>query len=252
MTVTDALLSQGLAHGRPGRKLDGGKPAGVVIHYVGNPGSSAMGNRNYFQNGSGGNGVSAHYIIGLNGEILRCLPDDEIGYHAGKSYGPQWDATAKTANAKYIGIECCHPGADGKFNASTYMSLVNLIVSLSKKYGFGINSVYRHYDLCGKSCPLYYVRNLEEWLKLKNDISSRISPLPVGSMPLPTIGNIPVPAAVPQQASAAASSTEPSAWAKEAWEWAKKNGYNDGTRPRDNTTREEVVALVWRVWSAGK
>ena len=242
MTIRDELLSPGLAHGRPGRKLDGGKPAGVVIHYVGNPGSSAQGNRNYFQNGSGGNGVSAHYIVGLNGEVLRCLPDDEVGYHAGKSYGALWNETARTANFKYIGIECCHPGADGKFNDKTYASVVGLTASLCKKYGFGINQVFRHYDVCGKSCPLYYVNYGMEWTKLKNDISDMLSGAAATIQP-----SKPSTAAPVTQSQPTAVMNEPSDWAKDAWDWAKKNGYNDGMRPRDNTTREEVAAFMWRI-----
>lgn len=38
----------------------------------------------------------------------------------------------------------------------------------------------------------------------------------------------------------------PSPWAKEAWEWAKEKGIIDGTRPRDNTTREEIIAMIYR------
>jgi N-acetylmuramoyl-L-alanine amidase len=38
----------------------------------------------------------------------------------------------------------------------------------------------------------------------------------------------------------------PSEWAKEAMEWAKKEGICDGTRPKDAATREEVVTVLYR------
>lgn len=38
----------------------------------------------------------------------------------------------------------------------------------------------------------------------------------------------------------------PSEWAKEAMEWAKKEGICDGTRPKDAATREEVVTMLYR------
>ena len=38
----------------------------------------------------------------------------------------------------------------------------------------------------------------------------------------------------------------PSSWAKEAWEWAKKEGITDGTRPKDTMTREEMVTMLHR------
>jgi len=42
-------------------------------------------------------------------------------------------------------------------------------------------------------------------------------------------------------------SDTPSQWAKDAWEWAQKEGYLDGTRPKDNITREELAAVLERL-----
>ena len=39
----------------------------------------------------------------------------------------------------------------------------------------------------------------------------------------------------------------PSSWAKEAWEWAKKEGLLDGTRPKDPLTREEFAVVLKRL-----
>lgn len=39
----------------------------------------------------------------------------------------------------------------------------------------------------------------------------------------------------------------PAVWAREAWEWAKREGYLDGTRPKDAVTREELAAVLNRV-----
>lgn len=44
-----------------------------------------------------------------------------------------------------------------------------------------------------------------------------------------------------------ANKNKPSAWAKEAWEWAKKEGLLDGTRPKDNLTREEFAVVLKRL-----
>lgn len=38
----------------------------------------------------------------------------------------------------------------------------------------------------------------------------------------------------------------PSCWAKEAWEWAKKEGITDGTNPQGAITREQVVTMLHR------
>jgi hypothetical protein len=175
MNIQQALLTPGNAHGRTGKTL---KPEGVVIHYVGNPGSSAMANRNYFENGSGGNHVSAHYIVGLQGEIVLCVPENERAAHAGKSFGKQWDAMAKTNNSRFIGIEVCHPDATGKFSPVTYAALVELAADICKRHGFDPRKqVLRHYDVTGKDCPLYYVKNEVAWAKFISDVAIALSPV---------------------------------------------------------------------------
>lgn len=43
----------------------------------------------------------------------------------------------------------------------------------------------------------------------------------------------------------------PSDWAKEATEWVKETGISDGTRPRENVTREEVFTMLYRFNKGG-
>lgn len=143
----------------------------IVIHWVGNANTSATANRNYFNNLAKTHSTSAssHYIIGLNGEIIRCIPDDEVAFHSG-SY---------SMNRKSIGIEDCHPDWNGKFTDDTYNALVELCADLCKKYGISINNVIRHYDVTGKNCPKYYVEHQDEWNKLKQDIYNKTNGTPV-------------------------------------------------------------------------
>ena len=58
-------------YSRPGTKLE--KVKGVVIHYTGNPGTTAMQNRNYFEGlaEKKDTKASSHFIIGLSGEIIQ-------------------------------------------------------------------------------------------------------------------------------------------------------------------------------------
>lgn len=42
---------------------------------------------------------------------------------------------------------------------------------------------------------------------------------------------------------------QPSAWAKSAWEYATDSGYFDGTRPKDNITRQEMAVVIQRMMS---
>lgn len=138
----------------------------IVVHWVGNAGSSAMANRNYFENlqNTHKTYASSHYVIGLDGEIIRCIPEDEVAFHAG-SY---------SMNRKSIGIEDCHPDWDGKFNENTYNSLVELCADICKRYELSVDNIIRHYDVTGKNCPKYYVEHKDEWIKFKNDVAKKI------------------------------------------------------------------------------
>ena len=168
MEIIDKLL-QINPYSRSGEKQN--KIQYIVIHWVGNANTSATANRNYFNNLAKTHSTSAssHYIIGLNGEIIRCIPDNEVAFHSG-SY---------SMNRKSIGIEDCHPDWNGKFADDTYNALVELCADLCKKYGISINNVIRHYDVTGKSCPKYYVEHQDEWNKLKQDIYNKINGTPV-------------------------------------------------------------------------
>ncbi|MDR1913395.1 MAG: N-acetylmuramoyl-L-alanine amidase [Clostridiales bacterium] len=186
MKITDALLTTGAVHGRPGKAIT---PKGIVVHYVGNPNTSAMANRNYFENG--GNQVSSHYIVGLSGEIIRCIPETEIAWHAGVAYGNAFIEQAKKNNSIYYGIENCHPDQQGKFNNKTRQSLVELCADMCVRHGFDpMKSIYTHNEVTGKTCPVYYTKNPSEWLKLKNDINEYMqkSNLPEGYINLTVDG----------------------------------------------------------------
>lgn len=121
------------------------KIAKIAVHYVGNPNTSAIANRNYFENQkTAGRYVSSHFVVGLNGEIIQCIPLDEISY------------CTNQANSYSVSIECCHPDSTGKFTDATENSLAELCAYLLEKFGLGVDDIIRHYDVTGKQCPLYW------------------------------------------------------------------------------------------------
>ena len=149
-------------YSRPGTRLKQVK--NIVVHWVGNAGSSAMANRNYFESLKEKKSfASAHYIIGLQGEIIQCVPENEIAYHA------------NNANSYSIGIEVCHPDWIGKFSDVTYKALIELLADLCKRYSLELTtSIIRHYDVTKKLCPKYYVENQQAWKQLKLDVKVAI------------------------------------------------------------------------------
>lgn len=133
---------------------------GIVVHYVGNPDTSAEANRNYFNSlaKSQATYASSHYVIDLDGTIIQCIPLTEMSY------------ASNDRNKDTISIEVCHPDASGKFTTASYNSLVNLTGWLCSKYNLNSDAVIRHYDVSGKRCPLYYVEHEDAWLNFKKDV----------------------------------------------------------------------------------
>lgn len=151
-------------YSRPGKKLTSIK--NIVIHWVGNAGSSAIANRNYFESLKNKHiYASSQYIIGLNGEVIQCMPENEVAYHAGNL----------TMNYNSIGIESCHPDWTGKFNDATYNALIELLTDLCRRYNLTADKIIRHYDVTGKICPKYYVEHNDEFLEIRNKVAINLN-----------------------------------------------------------------------------
>lgn len=153
------------SYSRPGTKL--GLINGIVIHYIGNPGTTAQQNRDYFeglksQSGSNTISVSSNFIIGLDGEIIQCIPIDEKAY------------ASNNRNSDTISIECCHPDEKGQFTDETYDSLVKLTAWLCCELDLSPKEVIRHYDVTGKNCPKYFVENEKAWKDFKKAVKKEI------------------------------------------------------------------------------
>lgn len=142
------------SNSRSGVKLSGFND--IVIHYVGNPGSSAQANHDYYCNPE--SEVSSHFIIGINGEIIQCLPLTEMS------------AASNERNVDTISIEVCHPDETGKFTDETYASLVWLTGWLCRTGKLKPEHIIRHHDITGKLCPKYFVEHEDAWKQFKKDV----------------------------------------------------------------------------------
>lgn len=149
---------------RPGTELETIK--GVVIHYVGNPGTTAQANRNYFESlSSGAEGIyaSSHFVIGLEGEVIQCIPLTERAY------------ASNTRNGDTVAIEVCHPDETGEFSPVTYARCVELTAWLCREFKLDPETeVIRHYDVTEKVCPKYYVEHPEAWDAFRADVAAEM------------------------------------------------------------------------------
>lgn len=146
-------------YSRPG--TNSGKIKGIVIHYTANPESTAMQNRDYFEGlkDSKKTMASSHFIVGLKGEIVQCIPTWEIAY------------ASNDRNSDTVSIETCHLTEDGTYTKETYQSMIELTAWLCRKFDLTEDDVIRHYDITEKNCPRYFVENEDAWQKFKEDVA---------------------------------------------------------------------------------
>ena len=150
---------------RPGTPLE--DINAVVIHYVGNPGTTARANRNYFASlasGKEGTYASSHFVVGLEGEVVQCVPLTEVAY------------ASNTRNGDTVSIEVCHPDETGVFSPVTYDRAVELTAWLCREFRLDAEQdVIRHYDVTGKECPRYYVEHPDAWAQFKADVAAELA-----------------------------------------------------------------------------
>ncbi len=112
ITIPDWILQDILPvneYSRPGIVLS--EVNGVVVHYTNNPGTTAEQNRSYYKNlaETKETYASSHFVIGMDGKIIQCVPLDEIAY------------CSTQRNDDTISIECCYSDDTGQFSQDTLL-----------------------------------------------------------------------------------------------------------------------------------
>lgn len=194
---------------RPATKM---KPTTITIHSTGNSNSTARNERGWLTNPSNNRTASWHIVIDER-EVIEAIPLNEIAYHSGNRNG----------NNTSIGIEICESGNREK----TLDNAVKLVAKMLHERNWGVDKLRRHYDWSGKNCPrIMSANNWQAWIGFKMSVERELNRLKAGEK--------------------TKVNHEPSNWAKEAWEWGKKNGITDGTNPQGMATREEVITMIKR------
>lgn len=90
---------------------------------------------------------SAHYLVGLKGQVSQMVKESDTAYHA----------TNYPYNLSSIGIECEDGGKPVSVRTDAlYESVAQLVADIAKRYGIVINrsNVLKHNEVFkGKSCP---------------------------------------------------------------------------------------------------
>jgi len=185
----------------------------IVVHNTANDASAANEVAYMISNN---NKVSFHYAVD-DKQIVQGIPENRNAWHAG-------DGGSGKGNRYGLSIEICYSKSGGSRFIEAEKLAAKFIASKLKEKGWGIDKVKKHQDFSGKYCPH---RTLDMgWQRFLDIVKSELDKLKGGATV--TEKNV------------------PSSWAKEAWEWAKKEGITDGTRPKDIMTREEMVTILYR------
>ena len=94
-------------------------------------------------------GVSAHYLITEDGEVIQLVSEAKRAWHAGASY---WRGI-KDVNSASIGIELDHPGHDAGnggyrgFAEAQFEALVPLVARIVRDYDIARANVVGHSDV---------------------------------------------------------------------------------------------------------
>jgi len=146
----------------------------IVIHYTGIK-SEANATKRLTEIQSG---VSSHYLIKNNGEIVALVPDLYIAWHAGISSWKNYNLLNKDS----IGIEISNPGHQfnyKKFSKKQINSLLRLSKYLIKKYKIDPKNILGHSDIApdrkkdpGEKFPWKYLakNKISQWHNLKSKI----------------------------------------------------------------------------------
>ena len=124
------------------RKRSVSKVKYLIFHYTGmkseNGAIKKLTNNN--------SGVSCHYFVRRNGNIVKIVPDLYIAWHAGNS---SWKKD-KLLNSNSIGIEISNPGHEHgytKFSPNQIKSVISLSKKLKKKYKIKKENILGHSDI---------------------------------------------------------------------------------------------------------
>lgn len=206
----------------------------LVIHDTGNTGigANALNHKNYV--GTNSRKASAHYFVDDH-SIVQFVGDSFAAHAVGDGHG-RYGIT----NENSLNVEMCI-NSDGDY-AKTYKNTVELAKNLMKKFNISIDRVVRHYDASRKNCPGHMrQRNWAKWWQFKEDIQKPIE-WKIDLSKDSEFGEL-------EERSTEVTEKEKcvSDWAEKAWTWGIEKGIIDGTNPKGQCTREQVITMLYRV-----
>lgn len=147
-----------------------------VIHYTGNNGDTAQGNGKYFRD-SNTRAAGAHFFISQNGDVVESIPMELTAWSVGGDH-----RSGKPGEAKYykkctsynsVSIELCDN--ENKPPSEKQIKACKELISYIKSHCKNANTIIRHWDVNGKSCPSSYLLNDANWKAFVKKVASGMS-----------------------------------------------------------------------------
>lgn len=147
----------------------------LTIHNTGNPSSTAKNERAWLTNLKNIRTASFHIVLDEH-EAIECLPLNENAWHSGDGNG------SKSGNRTSIGIEICESGDYSK----TLDNAAELLASMLKGRGWGVDRLRRHYDWSGKVCPrlMFSGGSWAGWIAFKKMVADKMQPKMEEGLPM--------------------------------------------------------------------
>ena len=198
-------------------------PEYITIHNTAND-ASAMNEVAYMVRND--NAVSFHLAVD-DTQAVQGVPFDRNAWHCG-------DGSTGTGNRKSIGIEICYSKSGGERFNKAVENAIELTAMLMWHYNIPASKIMYHQHWNGKYCPhrlLDYGINIETFRK---DVQRKYDELYKGDQNMPK-----------------EKDNTPNKYAKEAVEWAIKEGILVGNDEGDfmlhsNITRQDMLVFLHR------
>lgn len=155
-------------------------------------------------------GTASFHSVVDHTQVIRCVPFTTGAYHAGTAAG----------NTGSLSLEICSSSLDKHFT-QTWNNAVEVVAYDLKNLGWGVDRLRQHYHWSGKDCPKL-IRSKGLWDKFKKDVHERMNEME--------------------------NEKKQKTDFKEAQDWVKKKSISDGTNPKEPVTREQVWAMLYRLY----
>ncbi|MDQ3078262.1 MAG: N-acetylmuramoyl-L-alanine amidase [Pseudomonadota bacterium] len=114
----------------------------ILLHYTGMPDAEGA----IARLTSPDAGVSAHYVVREDGQVLQLVDEHRRAWHAGKSY---WRGITDV-NSASVGIEIVNPGHEfgyRPFPDEQIAAVIPLVADIKARHGIGRGNVVGHSDV---------------------------------------------------------------------------------------------------------